>query len=146
MEKIDLATREVTLKGPDGTSETINVGPEAVNLDRVKTGDEVTVKYRQALAVSVARPGTQPSVDAVANLDRAARGETPGGWATRVVEATVTVDAADPIAQTLTVTGPRGNRFVLKLGEQTKKLDGVKAGDLIFVQYIEALIVSVEGP
>jgi hypothetical protein len=117
-----------------------------VNLDRLKAGDEATVKYRQTLLISAAPPGSQPSVDAVANLERAARGEAPGGWATRVVEAVVTVDAVDPAAQTMTVRGPAGNRFVLSLGEQFKKLAEVKVGELIFAQYTEALIVSVEGP
>ena len=146
VEKIDLSTREVTLKRSDGASETVRVGPESVNLDRVKTGDEVTVKFRQTLTISAAPPDSQPSLDAVANLERAARGEAPGGWATRVVEAVVTVDALDPAAQTMTVRGPRGNRFLLGLGDQMKKLAEVKVGDLILAQYTEALIVSVEGP
>ena len=57
VEKIDMTTREVTLKGKDGRLETIKVGPEARNLGQLKVGDKVTFKYYQALAIQVTPPG-----------------------------------------------------------------------------------------
>lgn len=54
IEALDTATRTATLKGPHRTI-TINVGPEAVNFDKVKVGDSVYVEYTQAVAAAVTK-------------------------------------------------------------------------------------------
>ena len=53
VEAIAMDTREVTLRGKDGTIQTIKVGPEARNLDQVKVGDNVTVSYYESLAAQM---------------------------------------------------------------------------------------------
>jgi hypothetical protein len=52
---IDTNTRRVTLKLPDGSSERVRAG-EQIDLSAVKPGDDVTVRYSEALAVSVETP------------------------------------------------------------------------------------------
>ena len=49
---IDLANGTVTLKGPDGNSETIKARDPA-NLKKVKVGDLVDITYTEAVAVAV---------------------------------------------------------------------------------------------
>ena len=52
VERVDAANQEITLKGPDGSLETIVVSdPE--HLGNVKVGDRVVVTRPQALALSV---------------------------------------------------------------------------------------------
>src|SRR5689334_14147220 len=41
--KIDSATRDITLKRPDGTEVTIRAGDEVKNFDKLKVGDIVTL-------------------------------------------------------------------------------------------------------
>ena len=53
VEKIDNEKREVTLKGPEGKSKTIKVKDESKDLDRIQTGDQVVVRYTEALAIKV---------------------------------------------------------------------------------------------
>jgi Cu/Ag efflux protein CusF len=145
VEKIDLETREVTLKGKDGKLETIKVGPEARNLDQLKVGDKVTFKYYQALAIFVSDPGEKPSMSEATNVQRAPLGAKPGGQVTNVVEAVATVEAVDPAMRTATIRGPRGNVHTMKVGDHVQ-LDRVKVGDQVTVRYTEALAVSVEKP
>jgi hypothetical protein len=56
VERVDAANQEITLKGPDGSLETIVVSnPE--HLGNVKVGDRVVVTRPQALALSVESAG-----------------------------------------------------------------------------------------
>jgi len=146
VEKIDMSTREVTLKGTDGKLETITVGPEARNLGQVKVGDVVTMKYYQSLAIFVAPPGGEPSVSETTDVERAALGKKPAGQVTKVTQATVTVEAVDLEKRTVTVKGPKGNVTTLKVGDQVKRLNEVKVGDQIVARYTEAVAISVEKP
>lgn len=50
---IDYKTRVVTLTGPKGNSLTFEVGPDVQNLDKVKKGDDVVVRYTESLLVDV---------------------------------------------------------------------------------------------
>jgi hypothetical protein len=56
VEAIDYKARTVTLKGPEGNSRTLKVGPEAKRFDNVKKGDEVYVSYTETTAISVQTP------------------------------------------------------------------------------------------
>jgi hypothetical protein len=53
VEKVDAQKREVTLKGPEGKSKTIKVKDDSKDLDRLQTGDQVVVRYTEALAIKV---------------------------------------------------------------------------------------------
>lgn len=55
VEAVDKANGTVTLKGPEGRSETIKAQNPA-NLDKVKVGDTLQVTYTQAVAISVEKP------------------------------------------------------------------------------------------
>jgi hypothetical protein len=56
VEAIDYKARTVTLKGPEGNTRTLKVGPEAKRFDNVKKGDEVYVSYTETTAISVQTP------------------------------------------------------------------------------------------
>ena len=53
VEKIDLATRMVTLRGPDGKSVTFRAGDQVKNLPQVKKGDKVVATYYESVAYEV---------------------------------------------------------------------------------------------
>lgn len=56
VERIDALNQEITLKGPDGTLETIMVSnPEY--LSHVKIGDRVVITHPQGLALSLEKDG-----------------------------------------------------------------------------------------
>src|SRR5262245_8896837 len=54
---IDLNTRKVTLKGPEGKETTLQVDQRARNLSQVKVGDVVKIAYVQHVAWRVRKPG-----------------------------------------------------------------------------------------
>jgi hypothetical protein len=56
VESVDAINQEVTLKGPDGSLETIEVtNPE--HLRRIKVGDKVVITHAEALALSLEKAG-----------------------------------------------------------------------------------------
>jgi hypothetical protein len=56
VEAIDYAKRTVTLRGPQGKTQTVKVDPSVERFPQVKTGDEVVVRHTEALAISVGKP------------------------------------------------------------------------------------------
>lgn len=56
VDAIDYKARTVTLRGPEGNTRTLKVGPEAKRFDNVKKGDEVYVSYTETTAISVQPP------------------------------------------------------------------------------------------
>lgn len=59
---IDKATRMVTLTGPEGNTRAVKAGPEVKRFDEIRIGDQVTVKYTEALLLDVkpAAPAPKP--------------------------------------------------------------------------------------
>src|SRR6185369_12019451 len=50
---IDAATRDVTLKGPQGNEVVVTAGPEVKNFANMKVGDAVDVQYVEALTLEL---------------------------------------------------------------------------------------------
>jgi hypothetical protein len=56
VETVDRQRREVLLRGPQGRLMTVRIGDEVRNFDRIRGGDRVVVRYRQAVAAAASRP------------------------------------------------------------------------------------------
>lgn len=56
VESIDYKTREVVLKGPEGKSMKLKVGPEAKRFNEVKVGDTVVARLTKATSIKVSSP------------------------------------------------------------------------------------------
>jgi Cu/Ag efflux protein CusF len=56
VEDIDYRSRRVTLKTPQGDTMSLKVGDQVKRLNEIKKGDEVVVRYTQAVAISVHTP------------------------------------------------------------------------------------------
>ncbi|HUJ19235.1 MAG TPA: hypothetical protein VL197_14725 [Nitrospirota bacterium] len=56
VEDIDYQSRMVTLKMPQGDTMSLKVGDQVKRFNEIKKGDEVVVRYTQAVAISVHTP------------------------------------------------------------------------------------------
>jgi hypothetical protein len=143
---IDMATRTVTLVGPEGKELVVEAGEKVRNLDQVQVGDKVTVDYYEGLLAQINEPGA-PSNE-VSMMDaavRAAKGERPGGGVASSVTATVTIEFIDNLRHVVQVKGPTGHTTVLqvKRPEFRQMLRTLKPGDTVNLTYFEAVAVSV---
>jgi Cu/Ag efflux protein CusF len=143
VEAVDVATRQVTLKGPKGNVVTITVGEQVKNLPQVQVGDQVVVKYYEAIAFRIVPQGeATPGAGMTGAAATAQPGQKPAGVGARAVTATVTVEAIDLKAGTATVKGPEGNSVTVK-AQDKKNLEKIKVGDRVEITYTEALGISV---
>src|SRR5262249_19362482 len=134
----------VTLKGEDGKTETIHVGPEVHNLPQVKKGDVVRITYHQSIAYQVSKAGTaKPGASASTDVTRSSPGEKPGGSVTDKVTVRATIEAIDKAAGTVTLRGAKGGTRPIKVKDPSK-LDLVSVGDVVDITYTEALAIAVE--
>jgi Cu/Ag efflux protein CusF len=143
VEAIDKASRKVTLKGPEGKLNTLTVGPEARNFDQVKVGDMVTVRYVEALTLTLKKDGKElRNMTETPVAARSAAGERPAGVVANRTEVTANVIALDAKTQTVTLKGPK-QTVELKVPDAGQfKL--IKVGDQIQAVYTEAVALSVD--
>jgi hypothetical protein len=143
VEKLDVATRQVTLRGASGTVYDFTVSPDFKDLDRVKVGDTVAVNYTQAIA---ARLATAAEAGRPASASASA---TPRGNGKMAVGAEVTerlkVVSIDLDHHTVTLTGPGGQSETVEVrdAQLRERMKTLKPGDELFVTYSESLALSL---
>ena len=143
VEGIDQKTRVVTLKGPKGNLVSFVASDDVKNLAQVKVGDEVTVDYHESLVMRVLKPEEASVNQAAAAVAAAKPGEKPAGVGAGEVTVTVSIEAIDTKAGTVTFKGPAGNVETIRAADP-KNLEKIKVGDRVGITYTEAVAVSVK--
>jgi hypothetical protein len=146
VQAIDVAKRELTLKGPLGNVNSFTVDKQVKRLDELKVGDEVTADYFISLAGELRAPTEEERRNPISIIEGVARGpkgSDPAAGGVRTIRVVAEVVGLDLPSQTVTLKGPKGDTATVR----AKKLDNFKKlrlGDTIVVTYTEALAISVE--
>lgn len=144
--KIDTATRTVTLKNNEGET-SIVAGPDVKNFAEIKVGDRFDVVYELAVAielVKVKNPGAT-SEQVTTSTVTAPQGDKPGMITTNTVTATANVEAIDTAKNTVSLKGPQGNIFKVKVKNPDLMKD-IAVNDQVKVVYTEAIAAVVSAP
>jgi len=143
VESIDAAKRHVTLKGPKGNLLPLTVGPDVRNLEQVKVGDRVVVRYAEALSLTLMKDGKELRSSTEASTGaRAKAGERPGGVVAEEVKVTADVIGVNRKTHMVTLRGPNEVVDLHVVDPQQLKL--IKVGDQVDAVYAQALALSVE--
>ena len=142
VESIEIASRTITLKKPDGTVVTIFAGPDIKRLGEVKVGDKITARYYENMVIRLKRPG-EPDVDTGAKTTTPSQQVLPGGTRAKQRTITATITAIDMNAPSITFTGPNGWKYSSAVQDKAA-LAKVKVGDKVDIVWTEALLVSLE--
>ncbi len=143
VESIDAAKRHVTLKGPKGNVLPLTVGPDVRNLEQVKVGDRVVVRYAEALSLTLMKDGKELRSSTEASTGaRAKAGERPGGVVAEEVKVTADVIGVNRKTHMVTLRGPNEVVDLHVVDPQQLKL--IKVGDQVDAVYAQALALSVE--
>jgi len=149
VEDVDVAKRLITVKGPQGRVVITKVGPQVENLDKVKVGDEVEIKYyraalQQAEKVDPSAPRSGTVTESAAATGTV--GEMPAGIAGREVRQTVEVLDVDPYKKAIAFRGMDGKYREVSVDAPHLEhwLNDLQKGDKVRVAYVEALAVKVE--
>jgi Cu/Ag efflux protein CusF len=140
---IDKATRDVTLKGPQGNEVRVTAGPDVKNFDRLKVGDQVDLQYVEALTLELRKGGGMKvgkteKADAVA----AGKGQAPAGAVGRQVTIVADVVAVDTAKQMVTLKGPK-ETVDLRVADPAQ-LRNIAKGDQVEATFTQAIAVAVE--
>ncbi len=146
VEKVDYATRMVTLKGPKGNLLTFKAGDAVKNLEQVKTGDKVNAQYLESVAVFVRKSSEPPVAGEVDAVGVAPKGAKPGVVMVQTDQVTAKVKAVDVKKRTITLTGPEGQTKTFKVDPGVKRLNEIKKGDDITLRVTQALAIEVVKP
>jgi Cu/Ag efflux protein CusF len=143
VEEVDAAKGQVTLKGPKGNVVALTVGPEVRNLAQVKVGDQVRVRYAEALTLTLKKDGKElPSSKEDSAAARTPQGARPGGAVAEQVTVIADVIAINMKTQEVTLRGPK--QTVDLYIEDPKQLKLIKVGDQVEAVYTQAVALTVE--
>jgi hypothetical protein len=148
VKSIDLATRHVTLVGPEGNAFTLKIGDLARNLDQVHVGDQVRASFYRSIVFVLSPPNAPLPVDTIAAAAATApTGDLPAGAAMNRVTITGLVVGVDAAAHTLQMIDPTGGEIhtiAVADPQRQRQLENIKVGDTITTYITEALLVSVD--
>jgi len=146
LDAVDVKTRRMTVTGPQRKMLTLKVGPDVKDLDQVKPGDQLVVRYFEPLALFV-RKATEPRAPTEGTVvEVISKGKRPVAVAVDTAEFKGTVEAIDYTKRRVTLKGPEGKTRTIKVDPSVKRLDEVKKGDQIVVRYTEATAFSLRKP
>ena len=146
VQSIDSAKRELTLKTTDGETVVMEVPQSVERFPAIKVGDQLNVKYREALVLDVhkADPSAKLGVSAERGIERKP-GEKPSGIISQQVTATVAIEAIDPKTPAVTIRTGDGDKISFHV-KNPKNLEGVSVGDKVVITYQEAVAIDVSAP
>jgi len=139
VENINLESRRITLRGPEGNSRTIIASEEARNLDQIDIGDKVNVEYVQHMSIEVfANDGMEPGAGTMSATARNTEDEAPGAMIMETTVLTATVEEINIEANTFKLKWPDGEikQYEAQDPENLKK---AAVGDLVVITHTEAL-------
>ncbi len=143
VEAIDGATREVTLKEPDGTYTVVTAPPEMKRFSELKVGDTITVRYYENIVIRLKAPG-EKDVDTGTGGATRGTGAKPGATVAEQRTITATITQLDQKVPSITFTGPNGWSYSSRVQDK-KALAKVKVGDKVDITWTAAALVSIDG-
>lgn len=143
---IDLKTREVTLRGPDGVETTFHAPEKLVKLEDVSVGDRVVGTFFAALEGEIRTPTAEELAEPWVEMQGksvSADAAAPGVEGARVIRAVVTIEELNAEAGTVVIKDSRGK--VHMIGDvEPEKMVGVKVGQTAVVVFTEAMALTLE--
>ena len=144
---IDYKTRMVTLEKADGTTVSMEVGPDAVRFNEVKKGDIVDIDFMVSVAMVVQSPDAGISTVEGSNVAIVRNeGKKPSGVAVATDVVTATVVKINAKKRTATLKGPDGMTYDIDVAPDVKNIENVKKGDKVMVKLTRTLAIDVRKP
>ena len=137
---IDKASRKVTLMGRDGIKQTVKVGPEAINFDQIRVGDQLKLTVAEALVVYVAGEGETPTDSAAQLVALAPKGAKPGGIMAATTKVTARITAIDAEHRKATLQFEDGTTRTVAVRPDVD-LAKRKVGETVVIRATEALAI-----
>lgn len=141
---IDAAHRKVVVS-QDGKETTLKCGPEVINFDQIRVGDQLKVLATEELVAYLAEAGAPPSDGAATAVALAPKGAKPGGIIADTVQVTAKISAIDLRRHRATLQFPDGTSRTVAV-RQDVDLTKRHVGEEVVIRITEMLAIRVEKP
>jgi hypothetical protein len=145
VEKVEPASRRITIRSASGDLAVIKAGPEVRNFAQIAVGDDVTVEYFESIAFESRQPTAaelQAADKTLALAGRARLGEKPAAVAATTQVRVVTVESVDKDKAVVVLKDASGKLATVK-AQYPENLQLVKSGDTIVITFSEAIAARV---
>lgn len=142
---VDHAKRTATLVTPEGKKTEFKAGPEVINFDQVRVGDQVKATVTEQLVVYVREKGDGRSDGQASLIALAPKGAKPGAVMADTVEVTTRVKAVDLKNHKATLEFPDGSTKTVSVRPDVK-LSAADVGREVVIQATQAVAIRVEKP
>ena len=142
---IDAANRKVTLVGPDGKKVTYKAGPDVINFDQIRVGDQLKITAARELVVYLAEQGAPPPTGSADLVALAPKGAKPGGLMVSTTQITAKVKAIDLKKHKATLEFPDGTSETYPVRPDVD-LTQRSVGEEVVIRLTQAVAITVEKP
>jgi hypothetical protein len=144
VESVDIATREVRLRTPDGEALFVTAGPEVRNLAQLEAGDVVEFNFFESVAVSMAEPGEGGDPSTMILAGRAEAGARPGGVAIETTDVVVTLVSYDDRNFQATIRTDDGTTRRVTVPPELRSFAAARGpGARVLISLTDAVAVSI---
>jgi hypothetical protein len=142
---IDAAQRKVTLVTSDGKKTTVKCGPDVINFDQIRVGDQLKMTVAEEVVAQLAEPGARYADGGATLVGLAPKGAKPGGIVAETVQVTATVIAIDLKAHKATLQFPDGSTRTVAVRKDVD-LTKRQVGEEVVIRITETMALNVEKP
>ena len=142
VDAIDYTNRTVLLSRPDGEDQWFKVGPQYVNFDRVKVGDNLMTTTSKTFAAYLVKPGVSPGSITNSLVNTMPQGAQPGGVLIRNVDYQARVLAIDYQTRRVALQYGKDQAREVQVGPGVN-LQMLHMNDHVFIHTTEAVAISV---
>jgi hypothetical protein len=141
---VNLAERTFTVKDEAGNVKTFKAEDTIRNLNQVYKGDKITVELSQHADVTVEKgPGETMNIGSETQTG-SRLGEKPGGMRISEGKLKTRVESIDYDKKTVTYKNRNGKMTTYNLGKDAKRLNEVRRGDMLVIEYKQTVKISVK--
>lgn len=148
VEAINLETREVVLRGPDGHFKHLVVGDHVQRLNEVEIGDRVKVDFFVSALYEVREPTAEELEQPYLELSHTVKAEAeqlPAGATLKQFRSVCTIVDLNAVNMTGTLKDPNGKFRVVAI-KNPENITKLRIGQTVVVTHTEAYAVSLEKP
>ena len=142
---IDAPNRKVTFVTPEGKKNTVKAGPEVVNFDQIRVGDQLKATVTEELVVWMAKEGESRNTRAASVVALAPVGAKPGAFLADTVQVTAKVAAIDIKQHKATLQFADGSTKTVPVRKDVD-LTKRQVGEEVMIRCTEAFAISIQKP
>jgi hypothetical protein len=142
---IDKASRKLTLVDAAGIKTPVKAGPEVVNFDQIRLGDQLKITAAEELVVYVAGEGEAPSDGGAQLVALSPKGAKPGGLMVETTQVTAKVTAINLEQRKATLQFEDGTTRTVVVRPDVD-LSKRKVGDQVVIRTTESLAIKIAKP